>query len=107
MDNNSLVSIIIAMVSSSALTALINYLSNYNKNKAETRKLEQDVVSDKIDQASIIVETAMKLLEDVQGERDRLLREREELVKINNSLLKEIDRLKLCINKYEALQNDN
>jgi biopolymer transport protein ExbB/TolQ len=107
MDNNSLVSIIIAMVSSSALTALINYLSNYNKNKAETRKLEQDVVSDKIDQASIIVETAMKLLEDVQGERDRLLKEREELVKINNSLLKEIDRLKLCINKYEALQNDN
>lgn len=107
MDNNSLVSIIIAMVSSSALTALINYLSNYNKNKAETRKLEQDVVSDKIDQASIIVETAMRLLEDVQGERDRLLKEREELVKINNSLLKEIDRLKLCINKYEALQNDN
>ena len=107
MDNNSLVSIIIAMVSSSALTALINYLSNYNKNKAETRKLEQDVVSDKIDQASIIVETAMKLLEDVQGERDRLLKEREELVKINNSLLKEIDRLKLCINRYEALQNDN
>jgi biopolymer transport protein ExbB/TolQ len=107
MDNNSIVSIIIAMVSSSALTALINYLSNYNKNKAETRKLEQDVVSDKIDQASIIVETAMKLLEDVQGERDRLLKEREELVKINNSLLKEIDRLKLCINKYEALQNDN
>jgi biopolymer transport protein ExbB/TolQ len=107
MDNNNIVSILIAIVSSSALTALINYISNYNKNKAETRKLEQDVVSDKIDQASIIVETAMKLLEDVKGERDKLLKEREELVKINNSLLKEIDRLKLCINKYESLQNDN
>jgi hypothetical protein len=107
MDNNSMVSILVAIVSSSALTALINYISNFNKNKAETKKLEQDVVSDKIDQASIIVETAMKLLEDVQGERDRLLREREELVKINNTLLKEVDRLKLCINKYEAQQDDN
>ena len=107
MDNNSMVSILVAIVSSSALTALINYISNYNKNKAETKKLEQDVVSDKIDQASIIVETAMKLLEDVQGERDRLLREREELVKINNTLLKEVERLKLCINKYEAQQDDN
>ena len=107
MDNNSMVSILVAIVSSSALTALINYLSNFNKNKAETKKLEQDVVSDKIDQASIIVETAMKLLEDVQGERDRFLREREELVKINNTLLKEVERLKLCINKYEAQQDDN
>jgi biopolymer transport protein ExbB/TolQ len=107
MDNNSMVSILVAIVSSSALTALINYISNFNKNKAETKKLEQDVVSDKIDQASIIVETAMKLLEDVQGERDRLLREREELVKINNTLLKEVERLKLCINKYEAQQDDN
>ena len=107
MDNNSMVSILVAIVSSSALTALINYISNFNKNKAETKKLEQDVVSDKIDQASTIVETAMKLLEDVQGERDRLLREREELVKINNTLLKEVERLKLCINKYEAQQDDN
>lgn len=107
MDNNSMVSILVAIVSSSALTALINYISNFNKNKAETKKLEQDVVSDKIDQASIIVETAMKLLEDVQGERDRLLKEREELVKINNTLLKEVERLKLCINKYEAQQDDN
>lgn len=107
MDNNSMVSILVAIVSSSALTALINYISNFNKNKAETKKLEQDVVSDKIDQASIIVETAMRLLEDVQGERDRLLKEREELVKINNTLLKEVERLKLCINKYEAQQDDN
>lgn len=107
MDHNSIINILIAIVSSSALTAFINYISNYKKTKAETKKLEQDVVSDKIDQASTIVETAMKLLEDVQGERDRLFKEREELVKINNILLKEVDRLKLCINKYKTQQDDN
>ena len=108
MDNNSMVSILVAIVSSSALTALINYLSNFNKNKAEAKKLEQDVVSDKIDQASTIVETAMKLLEDVQGERDRLFAERENLLKINIKLTEDIEKIKLNINKFNtSWENDN
>lgn len=99
MDTNNLINIIIAIVSSSALTAFINYIGNYKKNKALVLKLEQEVVSDKIDQASIIVQTAMKLLEDVQLERNRLMEEKEKLLKINNKLLKEIEQLKLNINK--------
>jgi len=102
MDSNSLISIIIAIVSSSALTALINYISNRTKNAAEAKKIEQEVVSDKIDQASVIVDTAMKLLEDVQNERDRLLREKKELVKINNILSKEIEKLQLNIRKFNS-----
>lgn len=99
MDTDNLINIIIAIVSSSALTAFINYIGNYKKNKALVLKLEQEVVSDKIDQASIIVQTAMKLLEDVQLERNRLMEEKEKLLKINNKLLKEIEQLKLNINK--------
>lgn len=99
MDTNNLINIIIAIVSSSALTAFINYIGNYNKNKALVKKLEQEVVSDKIDQASIIVQTAMKLLEDVQLERNRLMEEKENLLKINTKLLKDIEQLKLNINK--------
>lgn len=95
MDTNNLINIIIAIVSSSALTSLINIIGNYRKNKAEASRIEQTVVSDKIDQASVIVETAMKLLEDVEGERVRLVAEKEELIKENLKLKKEIKKLKL------------
>ncbi len=97
MDSNSLVSIIIAVVSSSALTALINYISNHSKIKAEAKKIEQEVVSDKIDQASTIVETAMKLLEDVQAERDKLAQDKKSLEEINGVLSREIENLRLNI----------
>ena len=95
MDTNNLINIIIAIVSSSALTSLINYIGNYRKNKAEISRIEQTVVSDKIDQASVIVDIAMKLLEDVTEERVRLAAEKDELLKENLKLKKEIKRLKL------------
>jgi hypothetical protein len=108
MDSNSLINIIIAIVSSSALTAFINYISNFSKNRAEAIKLEQDVVSDKIDQASVIVNTAMKLLEDVQDERNRLSAERDNLIKINIKLTEDIEKIKLNINKFNtSWENDN
>lgn len=97
MDLNSLVSIIIAVVSSSALTAFINYIANRSKNQAEAKKIEQEVVSDKIDQASTIVETAIKLLEDVQAERDKLAQDKKSLEEINSVLSREIENLRLNI----------
>jgi flagellar biosynthesis regulator FlaF len=65
-------------------------------------------VSDKIDQASVIVNTAMKLLEDVQDERNRLSAERDNLIKINIKLTEDIEKIKLNINKFNtSWENDN
>jgi|688.fasta_scaffold906098_3 hypothetical protein len=108
LELNGLVSIIIAVVSSSALTAAINYLANRSKNKAEVKKIEHEIVSENIDQATIIVKTAMELLEDVQKERDKLIEDKKELEKLNAVLSVEINNLKLNINKFKnKLNNDN
>jgi hypothetical protein len=51
---------------------------------------------------------AMKLLEDVQDERNRLSAERDNLIKINIKLTEDIEKIKLNINKFNtSWENDN
>jgi hypothetical protein len=50
----------------------------------------------------------MRLLEDVQNERNRLLAEKENLIKINIKLTEDIEKIKLNINKFNtSWENDN
>lgn len=82
--------IIIAVVSSSGLTAFINYIAGRSKNKMEVKQIEQEIVSDYIDQAKAVVEAAMEILNSVREERDHLIADKKELQKINDELRQQI-----------------
>ena len=95
----SYINILIAILSTTTLTTIINNLLNRRKLKAEAARAEQNIVGDRVDQADKIVTMATNFLEDIEEERQKLSIEKRKLEDINKQLLQEIETLKLNILK--------
>ena len=93
----SYINILIAILSTTTLTTIINNLLNRRKLKAEAARAEQNIVGDRVDQADKIVTMATNFLEDIEEERQKLSIEKRKLEDINKQLLQEIETLKLNI----------
>jgi|14BtaG_2_1085337.scaffolds.fasta_scaffold106775_1 F0F1-type ATP synthase membrane subunit b/b' len=93
--------IVIAVIATGILTTVLTSIINRRKYNADTDRVEQNIVGDRIDQADKVVTMATQLLEDVQAEREKLRVEKETLEIINDNLTAEIDKLKLNIKTLE------
>lgn len=93
----SYINILIAILSTTTLTTIINNLLNRRKLKAEAARAEQNIVGDRVNQADKIVTMATNFLEDIEEERQKLSIEKQNLENINKQLLAEIETLKLNI----------
>lgn len=102
----SYINILIAILSTTTLTTIINNLLNRRKLKAEAARAEQNIVGDRVDQADKIVTMATNFLEDIEEERQKLSIEKRKLEDINKQLLQEIETLKLNILKLTERNNN-
>lgn len=103
----SYINIIIAILSTTTLTTIINNLLNRRKLKADAARVEQNIVGDRVDQADRIVTMATNFLEDIEEERQKLRIEKQKLENINKQLLIEIETLKLNIRSLTVGDDDN
>ena len=102
----SYINILIAILSTTTLTTIINNLLNRRKLKADAARAEQNVVGDRVDQANKIVTMATNFLEDIEEERQKLSIEKQNLENINKQLLAEIETLKLNIRNLTIRDNN-
>jgi lysyl-tRNA synthetase class I len=102
----SYINILIAILSTTTLTTIINNLLNRRKLKAEATRAEQNIVGDRVDQANKIVTMATNFLEDIEEERQKLRVEKQKLENINKQLLSEIETLKLNIRNLTPKENN-
>lgn len=102
----SYINILIAILSTTTLTTIINNLLNRRKLKADAARAEQNVVGDRVDQADKIVTMATNFLEDIEEERQKLSVEKQNLENINKQLLAEIETLKLNIRNLTIRDNN-
>lgn len=102
----SYINILIAILSTTTLTTIINNLLNRRKLKAEATRAEQNIVGDRVDHADKIVTMATNFLADIEEERQKLSIEKRKLEDINKQLLQEIETLKLNILKLTERNNN-
>lgn len=102
----SYINILIAILSTTTLTTIINNLLNRRKLKAEAARAEQNIVGDRVNQADKIVTMATNFLEDIEEERQKLSIEKQNLENINKQLLAEIETLKLNIRNLTIRDNN-